>query len=141
MMVDLLILNTVPVVLQYLLLTALRGGSGDDEEWYKTLAKQQLSYLLGQLVFVREFGGIMEKRGYEGTAGTRFIPDTYKLYKETADGDFDRGFWVSLNKVAGILFHYPSVQLQRTFEGMKSLWEGKTQNPAVVVVGPTKEQR
>lgn len=141
MLVDLLILNSFPVVMQYALLTALRGGNGDDEEWYKTLAKQQMSYLLGQLVFVREFGGIMEQRGYEGTAGTRFIPDMYKLYKEAMDGKMDRGLWVSINKVGGILFHYPSVQLQRTFEGMKSLWDGKTSNPAVLVAGPTKEQR
>jgi len=56
-------------------------------------------------------------------------------------GEVDRGLWTSANKVAGILFHYPSVQLQRTVEGAMSLWEGKTGNPAALIVGPSKEER
>jgi hypothetical protein len=141
MMVDLLVLNSVPVALQYALTTALRGGSGDDEEWYKQLTKQQLSYALAQLVFVRELGGIMDGRNYEGPAGGRFFAESYKLARQVEQGEMDRGLWVTLNKVGGILFHYPSVQLQRTVEGMKSLWEGKTSNPAVLIIGPSKEER
>lgn len=142
MMVDLLILNSLPVAIQYALVTALRGGAGgDDEEWYKALAKQQMSYLLAQMVFVRELGGIMDGRNYEGPAGGRFFAESYKLAKQVEQGELDRGFWASANKVGGILFHYPAVQAQRTIEGMKSLWEGKTSNPAVLIVGPSKDQR
>jgi hypothetical protein len=141
MMVDLLILNSLPVAIQYALVTAMRGGSGDDEEWYKALAKQQMSYLLAQLVFVRELGGIADGRNYEGPAGGRFFSETYKLAKQVDQGEVDRGLWTSANKVAGILFHYPSVQLQRTVEGAMSLWEGKTGNPAALIVGPSKEER
>ncbi len=142
MMVDLLILNSLPVAIQYALVTAMRGGAGgDDEEWYKALAKQQMSYLLAQLVFVRELGGIMDGRNYEGPAGGRFFAESYKLAKQVEQGELDRGFWVSANKVGGILFHYPAVQAQRTVEGMKSLWEGKTSNPAVLIVGPSREER
>lgn len=142
MMVDLLILNSLPVAIQYALVTAMRGGAGgDDDEWYKALAKQQMSYLLAQLVFVRELGGIMDGRNYEGPAGGRFFAESYKLAKQVEQGELDRGFWVSANKVGGILFHYPAVQAQRTVEGMKSLWEGKTFNPAVLIVGPSREER
>lgn len=141
MMVDLLVLNSLPVAIQYALLTALRGGSGDDEEWYKELAKQQASYFLAQMVFVRELGGIFEGRNYEGPAGGRFFSEAYKLARQVEQGELDRGLWTSANKVGGILFHYPSTQLQRTVEGAKSLWEGKASNPAVLIVGPSKDQR
>lgn len=139
--VDMLVLNSLPVALQFAILSAARAGSGDDEEWWKKLAKDQISYLLGMMVFVREFGGILNSTGYEGPAGARFFAESYKLAKQVEQGEADRGFWVELNKVGGLLFHYPSTQLQRTVEGAKSLWEGKTRNPAVLILGPTKEER
>ena len=139
--VDMLVLNSLPVALQFAILSAARAGAGDDEEWWKKLAKDQISYLLGMMVFVREFGGILNSRGYEGPAGARFFAESYKLAKQVEQGEADRGFWVELNKVGGLLFHYPSTQLQRTVEGAKSLWEGKTRNPAVLILGPSKEER
>jgi hypothetical protein len=141
-MVDMLILNSVPVALNYALMEALRGGAGDDDKtWWKEIAKNHVSYMLGMLVFVRELGGILDGRNYEGPAGGRFFAEAYKLAKQVEQEELDRGFWVSLNKVGGLLFHYPATQAQRTIEGAKSLWEGKTSNPAVLVTGPSKEER
>jgi len=52
--VDFLLLYSAPAVLGVLLKEALRGGGGDDDELGKKLAREQLTYLMGTLVGMRE---------------------------------------------------------------------------------------
>jgi hypothetical protein len=143
-MVDLLILNSLPVALT-LLVNSLLGRYGEDEDLLKKLAKDQFAFLLNQSLFTREFIGILEQRGYEGPAGIRPIGDVYRLANAITSSvkneEMSRTAWVELNRVAGVLFHYPAIQLQRTVEGAKALWEGNTRNPLVLLRGPTKEER
>ncbi len=143
-MVDLLILNSLPVAITLLVNMAL-GRYGEDEDLLKRLAKDQFAFLLNQSLFTREFIGILEQRGYEGPAGLRPIGDVYRLANAVSasvkNEEVSRSALVELNRVAGVLFHYPAVQLQRTVEGAKALWEGNTRNPLVLLRGPTKEER
>jgi hypothetical protein len=143
-LVDLLTLNSLPVAIN-VLVAAMIGKYGDDEDFLKRLAKEQFGFLMNQSLFTREFAGILEGRGYEGPAGLRPISDIYRLgqaISNTAeDGEVNRTLLTQLNKVAGTLFHYPAIQLQRTVEGAKALWEGTTQNPLVLLRGPTKAER
>lgn len=123
--VDTLLLYTVPAVLGVLLRSALRGDD-DDEDLGKTLAREQLNYLLGTLVGVRELSAAVSGAfGYQGPAGTRFFSSVADFSKQVAQGEIDEAALRALNQTAGILFHYPAAQVQRTVEGVTALTEGE----------------
>ena len=138
-MVDMLLLYTVPAVLGFAMKEALKGG-GDDDDLMKRLAAEQLNYMLGTMVGLREVGAaIAGFNGYQGPAGTRFFSELGKLGKQVEQGEVDKALLKSLNNTAGILFHYPAGQVNRTVEGFNALMEGKTANPLVLAFGPPRE--
>lgn len=142
--VDYLMLFTVPAVLGAMLKDALTPG-GDDDDWEqlaRKLAAEQLSYLMGLMVFVREAQGLAKivmgaegVRGYEGPAGLRFFPDLYKLATQANQGEFDDAFRKAAINVVGDLTGLPAAQINRTWTGIEALAEGETDNPAAVVFG------
>lgn len=143
--VDYLLLTIVPASLGALLRAALRGGDDDDDDsLLKTLIAENLSYLLGMIIGLREVtSGIQKALGvntfrsdYGGPAGLRFLQAFDKLGKEVGDGDVDINLLKAVNNVGGVLFHYPSGQVNRTVGGAAALYTGDTQNPGVLLVGP-----
>lgn len=141
--VDMMLLYTLPVVLTAALKGALRGGEGpdDDEEWYAWLIKEQLSYMTGTLVGLREISSsIQGMYGYSGPAGTRLFSESGKLIKQAEQGEPDAALAKAANNTAGILFHYPAGQVQRTSEGFIALKDGETSNPAALLFGKPKEK-
>ena len=145
---DYLMLFTVPAVLGALMRGALMGG--DDEEDAEALAKrlanEQLSYLFGMMVGLREVtGGAQAALGvnqyqtaYQGPAGLRFFTEVSKLGTQINQGEFDKALRKSAVNTAGILFHLPSGQINRTWDGAEALAEGETQNPAALILGAPK---
>lgn len=142
--VDYLMLYTVPAVLGYTLKAALTpGDSGDDdlEEIAKKLAAEQLSYLMGLMVVVREFGEVAKiatgnpSFGYQGPAGVRAISDAQKFGQQAMQGEFDDAFRKSAVNLIGDFTGLPAAQINRTVTGTKALAEGKTENPAAVAFG------
>lgn len=142
--VDYLMLYTVPAVLGYALKAALTpGDSGDDdlEEIAKKLAAEQLSYLMGLMVVVREFGEVAKiatgnpSFGYQGPAGIRAISDAQKFGQQVMQGEFDDAFRKSAVNLIGDLTGLPAAQINRTLTGTQALAEGKTENPAAVAFG------
>lgn len=147
--VDYLMLYTVPAVLGYTLKAAFTpGDSGDDdlEEIAKKLAAEQLSYLMGLMVVVREFGEVAKiatgnpSFGYQGPAGVRAISDAQKFGQQAMQGEFDDAFRKSAVNLIGDFTGLPAAQINRTMTGTKALAEGKTENPAAVAFG-FQEQR
>lgn len=137
---DMLLLAIVPSVLATLMRAALTGGADDEEELVDRLWRDQLNYLLGTMVGLREFGAAVQGfSGYQGPAGTRFFSEVAKLTKQAGQGEADAAFLKALNNTGGILFHYPAGQVNRTVEGFLALQEGETKNPLVLLVGPPKE--
>lgn len=142
--VDYLMLYTVPAVLGYTLKAALTpGDSGDDdlEEIAKKLAAEQLSYLMGLMVVVREFGEVAKiatgnpSFGYQGPAGVRVISDAQKFGQQAMQGEFDDAFRKSAVNLIGDFTGLPAAQINRTITGTQALAEGKTENPAAVAFG------
>lgn len=142
--VDYLMLYTVPAVLGYTLKAALTpGDSGDDdlEEIAKKLAAEQLSYLMGLMVVVREFGEVAKiatgnpSFGYQGPAGIRAISDAQKFGQQAMQGEFDDAFRKSAVNLIGDFTGLPAAQINRTITGTQALAEGKTENPAAVAFG------
>jgi hypothetical protein len=141
--VDMLLLYTVPVVLTGLLKQAVSGSGGpdDDEAWYVWLAKEQLSFMSGTLIGLREISSAVQGMyGYSGPAGTRFFAELSKTIKQVQQGEADAALAKASNNTAGILFHYPAGQLQRTTEGFLALKDGSTSNPLALIFGAPKKK-
>lgn len=142
--VDYLMLYTVPAVLGYALKNALTPGD-EDEDWEqlaRKLAAEQLSYLMGLMVVVREFSEVAKivtgaegPRGYSGPAGVRGIADAYRLGQQAMQGEFDDAFRKSAINLIGDFTGLPAAQINRTITGTQALAEGETENPAALVFG------
>lgn len=144
--VDLLMLYSAPPVLGYFLKEALTpdaGGDDDDMEGLlRSLAAEQLSYLMGLMVFVREFSSLSKvitgaegMRGYAGPAGMRVLPDVMKFGEQLVQGDFDDAFRKAAINLVGDLSGLPAAQINRTITGAQALTDGDTNNPAALIFG------
>lgn len=144
--VDYAMLYVIPAILGYFLKAALTpGGSGDDdpEQIAKRLLANEIDYLMGLMVVVREFGEAAKTvtgandlgRDYTGPAGLRLVSDTGRLAQQAHQGEFDDAFRKAAVNVVGDLLGLPSVQVNRTITGVQALAEGKTANPAALVFG------
>jgi hypothetical protein len=130
---DYLLLYTVPVVLSVALKDALRGS--DDDDWPEKLAREQVSYLMGMIVGLREIGAAVQGFDYSGPAGLRFFSEFAKLAKQVEQGEADHALFRALNQTAGILFHYPAGAVQRLVDGYAAWQEGEA-GPQAMLVGP-----
>lgn len=138
--VDMLLINILPASLGWITKQALTGDADDWDEWVTKLIQANLSYMLGLMIGLREFGSAIQGyAGYEGPAGVRFFSSITKLVKQTAQGEMDRAWWRAFWEGAGILFHFPGAQVRRTIEGFNAMMEGETHNPLALLVGPRKE--
>ena len=137
-MVDMMMLYTVPAVLGYLIREALRGGMPDDDDkLMEELLREQFAYMAGTMIGFRELTGVIQGYyGYGGPAGARLFSQLGNLGRQIGQGEVDEAMLRSLNEVMGIVFHYPSNQFGRLVRGYFELQEGKTENPAVILLGP-----
>ena len=139
---DYLLLMVVPVI-GSVLINALMKGAPDDDEWVEQIIEEQIGFLMGFFPLTREmtsavqaatgFGG---QFGYSGPAGLRFFSDLYRLGAQVGQGELDMAAFKAANNTAGVLFHYPAGQVNRTVEGTAALIEGRTDNPLAVIAGP-----
>lgn len=136
--VDYLLLFTVPAVLGYALRQALVGNDDDEDKLMQALAREQLSYLFGSMVGLREIGGMFGDHRYQGPAGLRFLVELAKLFEQAQQGDVDGAFLKAANATAGMWFHYPAGQIARSLEGVNALNEGDTSCPTAVLFGPPR---
>ena len=141
---DLLLVNVVPVILTIALKAALTpGDSGDDDA--KKLGKkfgiEMFNFMMGQMVGTREltqlaaaFAG--EPSGdYGGPVGLRWVADSIKLAKQVGQGQMDDAFRKALVNAASDVLRLPGAQMNRTITGYEALKDGKTKNPAALVMG------
>lgn len=140
---DYLLLFTVPAVMAELMRHALTASFGGDDDDDKSLTEKivrgQVAYMAGSLLGVRELSAAIQGyQGYTGPAGLRLFSELAKLIKQIEQGELDAALLKSLNNAAGIVFHYPAGQVQRSVEGTVALMEGDTNNPAALVAGPPK---
>ncbi|SPA25866.1 hypothetical protein CBM2623_A170020 [Cupriavidus taiwanensis] len=137
---DLLLLYTIPAAVSTLIKAALHGDD-DQEKLLRSLIADQLNYLFGTMVLLREAGAAVQATAgaggvdYTGPAAVRFFAELAKLGKQVQQGEPDEAFWKALNSVGGIIFHYPAGQINSTISGINALADGKTENPGALLVG------
>ena len=144
---DYAMLFIVPVVLNYALKKALTPDVDDEEPDMEKIAAdlvaEELSFLMGTMVGVREFqnaanavvGKETAARGYEGPAGLRAIGEAGRFAVQAKQLEFDRAFRRSAINMLGIGLGLPSAQINRTIDGVEALAEGETENPFAVLTG------
>lgn len=135
---DFLLLYSVPAVLGLLLRDALRGDLDDDELPAK-LAREQLAYMIGVFPYFREIGSAMQGYSYSGPSGGSFFAELNRLWTQGEQGEVDESLLRSANKVAGIAFHLPAGQVQRTAEGIAALMDGEDVPLSAVLFGVPRE--
>ncbi len=140
---DMALLYTIPALLTTLLKAALSGDWDDPEKLKRKLIADQLTYLIGPVMGLREAAAGINAAfgqggGYSGPAGMRLFASLGELGKQVSQGEVDAAFLKSLNMTGGLLFHYPAAQINRTAEGIAALSDGKTSNPGVLLTGPAK---
>lgn len=138
--VDFALLVTVPSALGMMVRDHFGGGQPpDDKDWsdyFLRLGREQLSYLLGTMLFTREISSFATGMfGYSGPAGGRIFGEFGKLVNQAQQGELDKAFWKSLNKTGGIVFHYPAVFLERFVTGLLALSSGDTKDPTALLFG------
>ena len=145
--VDYLLLYSVPAVLGMLLKEALKGGGDDDEGLAEKLVAEHISYLFGMMVGLREVTTIAQRAlgvqqfngSYSGPAGLRMLQELDKLSTQAAQGDADMALLKSITNAAGILFHLPSGQINKTVEGTIAIMDDTSDNPLAPLVGAPKK--
>lgn len=147
---DYLMLYIAPAMMGALIKAALTNGTEDfedPEKLAKMLANEQLSYLMGTMVGLREMTGAAQtalgvntyNTGYGGPAGLRVFNELYKVGQQVNQGEADAALRRSVVNVAGVTLHLPSTQINRTLDGLTAIWDGKTANPLALATGGPKE--
>lgn len=141
MAVDFLLLYSVPAAMGTLMRAAL--SDGDDDRFLQQLIADQLTYLFGTMVGVRELAGAVQQAAglpgsYSGPAGIRFFSEVGNLTKQISQGEVDEAALRAANNVSGFLFHYPAGQINATADGILSMYDGRTGNPGALIVGSKK---
>jgi hypothetical protein len=150
---DYAMLLVVPVVLGYAIKSAIQPDAGDDEldpeALARKLAAEELSYLMGTMVIVREFGGAAQlltgaegaRMGYGGPAGLRAVGEVYGLATQAGQLEFDRAFRRSAINTLGAFTGLPSAQINRTIDGIEAVVEGEVEGVGAVLAPLTGVQR
>ena len=142
----------VPVVTMYMLKKLLTPQTGDDDDKFdlkemaKELAAEELSFLMGSFMVVREFadaakivtGAKTYGTDYRGPAGLRMIGDTYKFANQAAQLEFDTAFRKAAINIIGSSTGLPAAQINRTIDGIEALLEGETENITAPLFGVKK---
>lgn len=147
LMVDVLLLYSVPAALGTFMKAALHSGD-DTPDWEDKLLRQliadQMTYWLGTMVGLREISGAAQTAlglsgDYQGPASVRLFASIAELGKQISQGEVDEALLKAIDSVGGVLFHYPSGQINATVDGIVTMAQGKTDNPGALVVGSNRK--
>lgn len=136
---DVLMLTVLPSTLATIMYQLLKGGDDWEEELPQKIAGDNVSYMLGLMVGMREIGAALTgDAGYRGPAGARFFGELSTLGKQVSQGEVDEAAVRATNSTAGIILHYPAGQVDRAVRGTQALAEGEAGVLAPLVGPPPK---
>ena len=132
---DMALLYTVEAAL----VSLVRGAWPDEDEGEgavaKHLARDTISTMAGGVPFLREF--VSEAQGFRGGGVfSTVIGDTGKLINQVGQGEMDAALLRSANNLGGILFKYPSSQLNKTVSAIDFASQGEDVEWIEFIMGP-----
>lgn len=138
---DMLTLYVLPAMLTVLLKNAVVPGDDEEESLLQKYGKEQIGFLLGLFVGVRELQGLAPLAvgsrmfDYAGPAGLRPIGEVLKFGQQVEQGEVDKAAVKGFINLVGFAIGLPSAQINRTLTGAEALEEGNTDNPAALLTG------
>jgi hypothetical protein len=127
--IDLMLLYTV----EALIIGLIRGyfpDEDDDEGAAEWLARESLFAMMGGIPLVREFAA--ESQGFRGGGAFASALDLYgRAAAQVDQGEFDKAFFKANIDFAGVLLHYPSSQINRTFD---AFWRDVVEKDDVALI-------
>lgn len=145
---DMIILNSLPVLFTVALREMMKGECDDLECIGQKVTEEQVSYLFGQFVLLRELGAGAQvvaggkAYGYSGPAGLRPLADLYKLSVQAKQGELDEGLRKAILQTTGSLLHLPTGQVNTIIDGFNAIENGEVKGARSVLapmVGPPRE--
>ena len=137
---DFALLYTIPAAMAFALHEMTRGGDDDDRK--KRFVYDQLSYMAGTFVGLREISSSLMGFDYDGPAGVGLMKDLSDVVVQSRqavdEGETDEAFWDATIKAGGTLFHLPADQIQRTADGFVEFVNGR-QGPGAMFFGKKRE--
>ena len=141
----------VPAIMASLLRDVI-SASGDDDKWdwenvASRMVKEQISFLLGMMIGLREFEAVFQIAGeqitgrpgyrptYGGPAGARIIQASGRLATQVSQRELDDAFRKASVDFICLTFHCPGAQINRTWTGVQALSDGSTRNPTALLGG------
>lgn len=137
---DMALLLVIPAIVPAAITELLRGGGSDDpEKWAEKVLEWQASYLLGLVVGVREFSGLVGGYPYAGPPVARIVTDVAKTAQQVKQGEVDEPAVAATVRLLGDAFGIPSAQAVRSYRGWQAWSEGDAPATAVLMGPPPKE--
>jgi hypothetical protein len=130
---DMTLLMVVPAMAPAIVLMLLRGE--DDEDLAKKLLEAQAGYMLGNIVGLREFSGLIAGFPYSGPPVGRIVVDTGKAAQQVAQGELDEPAVMAIVRLLGTGFGIPTTQAIRSYRGWTA-WEEGDAPPTSILFGP-----
>jgi hypothetical protein len=138
---NMILLHFIPAQYSSYLWDYLTGDEDDETHWFRKLAENQASWMLGMWIGFREMSSFAS--GYydwKGPAGTRIFSSLGAMLKQIEQGEVDKAAIKASVNLLGVAKGLPAVQINRAIEGSRQLYEGETNNPARILI-PKKEKR
>ena len=135
--VDYLLLYAIPASLVVVMRKAFRG---DEEEWKSMLLKENLAYMMGTMVLMRDLSSWVQGFDYRGPAGTALMGEVAGLATQVAQGEMDEQLFRKALTTGGIMFHLPTNQAQKSWRGLVSILDGDSANPFRIFLGPPPQR-
>jgi hypothetical protein len=130
---DMTLLMVAPALAPAIVLMLLRGE--DDEDLAKKLLEAQAGYMLGNIVGLREFSGLIAGFPYSGPPVGRIVVDTGKAAQQVAQGELDEPAVMAIVRLLGTGFGIPTTQAIRSYRGWTA-WEEGDAPPTSILFGP-----
>jgi hypothetical protein len=93
-----------------------RWPDEDDDESFVTFAVAEGAHnILAGVPILRDVSGVLQGFRGGGTPRGALLEDFAKAAKQASQGEVDEALLKSINNVGGVLFHYPSAQINRSF--------------------------
>jgi hypothetical protein len=103
------------------------------------VAEETVQTVMGTMIGVRELSGMVKfdqsRRDYSGPTGLSTLTDLYRLGDQVVQNEWDAAYRRALLNAAGDLFGVPSVQINRTLDGIDYMMENETADPRALIFG------
>jgi len=139
---DMVLLWSVPVAatmaIRYAIQAAISGDDDDEEYWsLENISREQGSFLMSPYFGLSQIAGAVktDPYTYRGPAGLDMLVQTYKATEAASHGDVEE-LLRPLNQMAGMAFHLPANQIDKSVRGSIALWEGETDSLLALFFGP-----